>query len=331
MKFSVIMPVYNAARHLREAVDSVLNQTYSDWELVCVDDGSTDGSAVILEEYAKLDCRVRVFHQENAGVALARNRGLDEARGEWIAWIDADDVYATWRLAEIAEVVNRYNPDLVRTDMIMGTDANVRDFARGEYQVFEGDEAWNWAWNTLVVWCMLWMFVCKREFYASNRCIPGMRIKEEFTICVRIAAQVKKIVQSRSKSYFYRQCESSAMKSPRRAKDCLNVLDSVDQLWKTGLFREEICRIRFRRQCEYDIIDWVRMNDGDVSSIESIHKKYLSLWGEGVFDCPNWLQHRFKMPMWWFRLTGCIGLIALICKIRRPRFLKRAGFSHGNN
>lgn len=91
MKISVIIPVYNAAPYLRECLDSVLAQTHKDWEAICVDDGSSDGSAVILDEYAARDVRFRVIHQTNAGVSAARNRGLAAAKGDWVGFLDADD------------------------------------------------------------------------------------------------------------------------------------------------------------------------------------------------------------------------------------------------
>ena len=92
-KFSIIIPVYNVAPYLRECLDSVLKQTFTDWEAICVDDGSTDGSGTILDEYATKDKRVRVIHQANAGVSAARNRALEEIEGEWVGFLDADDVY----------------------------------------------------------------------------------------------------------------------------------------------------------------------------------------------------------------------------------------------
>lgn len=91
---SIIIPVYNAAFCLRETIDSVVGQTYRALEIICVDDGSTDGSAAILHEYAQRDERVRVIEQANAGAAAARNAGLDAATGEYLMMLDADDLYA---------------------------------------------------------------------------------------------------------------------------------------------------------------------------------------------------------------------------------------------
>ena len=88
---SIIVPIYNAGKTLHRCIDSILSQTYTSWELLLVDDGSTDSSGVICDEYAAQDARVRVFHKENGGVSSARNVGLDHARGEWITFVDSDD------------------------------------------------------------------------------------------------------------------------------------------------------------------------------------------------------------------------------------------------
>lgn len=88
---SVIVPVFNTAKYLDECITSILTQTYSDFELLLVDDGSTDGSGQICDNYAKNDSRVTVFHQSNKGSGAARNAGLENSAGEWITFVDADD------------------------------------------------------------------------------------------------------------------------------------------------------------------------------------------------------------------------------------------------
>lgn len=88
---SIIVPVYNTEQYLSRCLDSILNQSFTDFELLLIDDGSKDGSEAICDECAKKDNRIRVFHKENGGVSSARNLGLQEARGEWLFFVDSDD------------------------------------------------------------------------------------------------------------------------------------------------------------------------------------------------------------------------------------------------
>lgn len=90
-KISVIVPVYNVEPYLRQCVDSILNQTFTDFELLLVDDGSTDCSGAICDEYANRDFRVKVFYTVNRGVSAARNLGIDKASAEWVTFVDSDD------------------------------------------------------------------------------------------------------------------------------------------------------------------------------------------------------------------------------------------------
>lgn len=88
---SIIIPVYNTERYLNCCIDSILSQTFTDFELLLIDDGSTDKSGDICDEYAQKDYRIRVFHKKNGGVSSARNTGLEHAKGVWIAFVDSDD------------------------------------------------------------------------------------------------------------------------------------------------------------------------------------------------------------------------------------------------
>ena len=92
---SVIVPVYNAEKYLQRCVDSILKQSFTDFEVLLIDDGSHDRSGELCDEYGEKDNRVRVFHKENGGVSSARNVGLDNASGEYISFVDADDYLET--------------------------------------------------------------------------------------------------------------------------------------------------------------------------------------------------------------------------------------------
>lgn len=111
---SVIVPVYNTEAYLRACLEALAGQTLPEVEFICVDDGSTDGSAAILDEFAARDARFRVFHQANAGQASARNFGLDQATGEFIMFCDSDDRYEPTMCARMVETIRRERVDLVQ-------------------------------------------------------------------------------------------------------------------------------------------------------------------------------------------------------------------------
>lgn len=113
---SVIVPVYGVERYLRRCVDSLRNQTLKDIEIILVDDGSPDGCPAICDDYADRDGRIRVIHKENGGLGYARNSGLDEAKGEYISFVDADD-YAELHMLEVMyRAAKQYDADIVRAD-----------------------------------------------------------------------------------------------------------------------------------------------------------------------------------------------------------------------
>lgn len=112
-EISVIVPVYNVGKYLQECIESVIAQSFSEWELLLVDDGSTDGSGAVCDEYAQKDKRIRVFHKENRGVSSARNLGLDNAQGEWIAFLDGDDYFPKETLKILHDEARASKADLV--------------------------------------------------------------------------------------------------------------------------------------------------------------------------------------------------------------------------
>lgn len=110
---SVIIPVYNAERYLTQCLDSVLGQTLQDIEVICVDDGSTDGSVAILKSYAARDSRVRLIRQKNGGAGAARNQGLREATGEYLSFLDSDDFFEPDMLEKAVARAREFHTDIV--------------------------------------------------------------------------------------------------------------------------------------------------------------------------------------------------------------------------
>ncbi len=112
MLFSVIIPVFNGENYLRQAIESVIYQRYNGWELIVVNDGSTDNSLIIGEEYAERDERITVLTKDNSGVSDARNLGLKQAIGDWVLFLDADDWLEESYLAELNKMICNQNADL---------------------------------------------------------------------------------------------------------------------------------------------------------------------------------------------------------------------------
>lgn len=112
-QISIIIPVYNSERHLSSCLDSVLAQTFEDWEAICINDGGTDGSGEVLADYAARDSRIRVFTQENCGLGVTRNRGITEACGRYVAFLDSDDMLYPEFLEQLYIEAQRSEADVV--------------------------------------------------------------------------------------------------------------------------------------------------------------------------------------------------------------------------
>lgn len=120
-KVSIIIPVYKAESYLHRCIDSILAQTFADWELLLIDDGSPDRSGDICDEYAVKDKRIRVYHKKNGGVSSARQKGLDMARGEYVIHVDPDDWVEPSMLTELFAKAKAENADMVICDFYLDT------------------------------------------------------------------------------------------------------------------------------------------------------------------------------------------------------------------
>ena len=127
-KVSIVVPVYNVEDYLKYCVDSLINQSYKNIEIILVDDGSTDDSGRICDEYAQEDDRVRVLHIENGGLSNARNTGVNVASAEWVIFIDSDDYYDRRTVEYCVQLQKKYAVDLVATSVI-----EVRDFQSDDF------------------------------------------------------------------------------------------------------------------------------------------------------------------------------------------------------
>ena len=113
IKISIIMPVYNVEQYVGKAIESILNQTFTDYELLIVDDGTKDKSGEICDEYAAKDARIQVIHKENGGAPSARNTAIDIARGTYVYFMDSDDWAEKTMLQDMYDMAEQHNAQLV--------------------------------------------------------------------------------------------------------------------------------------------------------------------------------------------------------------------------
>lgn len=208
-RVSVIVPVYNVERFLEECLDSVLGQTFSDFEVVCVNDGSTDSSPSILERYRARDERIVVVTQENAGLSAARNTGLRHARGEYVAFLDSDDYLEPRMLEKTVAKAQETRAQIVIFDYWLyfdgtGATGTYRDqalFGRLHGSVFDLRSA-----PEIARFIGVWDRLFRRDFIEENglRYVEG-RIYEDVSFCVESLVRANRIALLSDHLYCYRR------------------------------------------------------------------------------------------------------------------------------
>lgn len=210
---SVIIPCYNAGRYLPACLSSLQGQALSRAEFIFVDDGSTDGSDAMLDEFAEEDRRTRVLHLENGGVSRARNIAIDMARGRYIAFLDADDMLEKGALSRLLQIAVDQDADIVSADhRVLWDDGTQREVRLGATEsepmavvgkIVSMHPVYNNLWNKLY----------RRALFedAACRLDPGIRIGEDAVLNVRLYARAKRIAHVGELLYTYRVHERSAM------------------------------------------------------------------------------------------------------------------------
>ncbi len=220
---SVIVPVYNVSVYLKKCVESILNQTFTNIELILVDDGSTDSGPGMCDEFAVTDSRVKVIHQKNQGLSAARNAGLDLASGDYIAFVDGDDYLREDMLEKMYERLVKDQSELAICD-ICYVDQNYREIIMPNLSgvqdgIMDESDFWDALYHDKPIFCTV---ACNKLYHKSlfndARYRLGKVHEDEFIIH-EIVSRVKKISILRDKFYFYLQREGSiTQKAPSIGK-----------------------------------------------------------------------------------------------------------------
>ena len=226
---SVIVPVYNVEKYLRRCIDSILAQTFTDFELLLIDDGSKDKSGEICDEYAKKDVRVKVFHKENGGVSSARNIGLDNAKGELICFSDSDDYVGEDWLSEF--VKNSGCADLVVESFYEVTESNTQLVKMNAIQGTKDSILYLYELNVLgYLWCKCF----KRSIISKHnlRFNPNYRIWEDTDFILRYACFCKSIACIPFGAYYYYIPDWVKYEQFNKYDCCISILHSIYRIFK---------------------------------------------------------------------------------------------------
>lgn len=208
-KISVIIPVYNTEPYLRECLDTIVSQTYANLEIILVDDGSTDGSGGICDEYAGRDERCKVIHRENGGVAVARNTALGHVSGDLVIFSDSDDWFETDAFEFLYNIYEKSDADCVvgcTKDLAIGENPNIEiKEAAGHPEKISSDDMIK---RVLLGASGVGNKLFKREIFEGIS-FPDVRTNDDEIVIIRAYDKCKKIVMSNRVTYYYRKRENS--------------------------------------------------------------------------------------------------------------------------
>lgn len=227
---SIIIPIYKTEKYLRRCLDSVVNQTYRNLEIILVDDGSPDGCGKICDEYAARDGRVKVIHQENAGPGAARNAGLDIATGEYISFVDSDD-WVTSDMAEYAvKLAASENADIVSLAYILTSKEKPAFKETNDIKVFDSKAALEFfvetGMTTRTSECPVWSKLFKAELFDEIRFPEGI-FYEDIVVNVELIKKSRIYVKSSKVCNFYFRGGTSTTRSKYKLSD-----DRYTEEWK---------------------------------------------------------------------------------------------------
>lgn len=282
-KVSVIVPIYNAEKYLSDCIDSILAQTYKNLEIILVDDGSTDNSPGICDEYAKKDDRIKVIHKQNGGVSSARNTGLDAMTGDYVTFVDGDDLINVRFVEILIGLCQNDGSDMSYCGYVRFPTEEVpninSDLICEDHTFYQGYDAINnffSGWITPNVWNKLF-----KNYLFDNIRFPIVTRAEDLRVVFEILLEYKDIKISGYKKtpiYYYRLTPGSAMGKIKLSNiDDLKMRSEVFDKLRSIPNGEKVCK-SFALQTKYFTLDFV-MSCGASSDAKKL-KKELKIWSK---------------------------------------------------
>ena len=326
---SVVIPVYNAEKYLKECVDSVLAQTYSNYEILLIDDGSADNSPEICDRYAESNSKIKVIHQKNSGVAEARNNGIREAKGEYIAFLDCDD----WWEKEFLEKLVSYT---LISDMAICKLVKVlpdgKHFCDKEYEC----DMTEWCWhirNNISISCVRCLF--KKEIILSHNLFfsKGMKTGEDQEFVFKYSMHIEKTSYVPGAVYYYRINNNSAMfQKNYNHFDAIKAMLAVEEYAQNNCSKDRAKLVsdafrsyKYAYLLEFAVLTVLTAGETPKNVYSYLKDKGYDLLLDGTFKYENRLNSKFmslwkkshKLCLYYFYIKKLIGRMLRKTGIRR--------------
>lgn len=247
---TVIIPVYQVEEYLEDCIKSIIRQTYGELEIILVDDGSTDNSPKICDQYAQMDSRIKVIHKANGGLSSARNAGIDICTGKYVTFVDSDDVVADVMIEEMLNLAKKKHAKIVKIGVIRKNNYTENIAILKDYATYSGDGALSLLFrsNSQIVCGCGKLFT--REVIGNIR-FPMDRCYEDEYFTPRMYLRANKVVLSESEYYFYMQRNNDSILRGKITDKKVR-----DSIW-IGLDRIELFHSLGKNKLEKDaIIDY---------------------------------------------------------------------------
>lgn len=251
-KISVIVPVYNVENTIGKCLDSIVNQTLKDIEIIVVNDGSKDKSQDIIDEYEKKYSNIKSYIKENGGLSDARNYGLEKASGAYICFVDSDD-YIDTSLFEKLEKYISMQIDMIKYKMIK-VDENYKEIEKIDGPTFDelmGEDAFNTLYSTDIMLQPAWLYLYKKSFLDENNFkYPVGKYHEDFATTVLLMVKAKSIVSTDIYGYYYYQSNESITRGNDKEKTLKRAMDMLEHY---TAMEEEIKNIDLAKKTKENI------------------------------------------------------------------------------
>ncbi len=273
MKLSIIVPVYNVEQYLQKCVDSILAQTFTDFECFLIDDGSTDSCPKMCDEYAEKDSRIKVIHTENGGASIARNVGLDLAIGDFIGFVDSDDFIQPDMYEELFSVQGDTGAEIVASQFTyIKTDYSLGRHTSSDtstYKVFDCKDIFeNFSQRMLGFGGVLWNKIYKRDLFENLRFLPELKRGEDHCMLMFLYHRCEKIALTDRCLYNYYSRPNSLITSP------YNYHNRVSEIDKTNIQMEFFSKVGCESEADAALFEYVGWYIPNHIHVYTDHKQY---------------------------------------------------------